>query len=190
MKKEKEKEVYNRYREEEEQEMAENKKNGAATNEETEPVEEVSKETILENQVAQLKDQLLRNMAELENFKRRNNEERIKERKYASQYVFLELIEVIDSLDTALKTQVEDENVQKYKKGFELIREKLANLLSNNEVKKIEALGMAFDPNVHMAVSKANRNDLDKGVIVEELLPGYMYKDRVLRPSMVIVNEE
>jgi molecular chaperone GrpE len=184
VKKEKET-VHNRYREEELNEMEGTKEEVSSE----EVVPELTKEQQLENQVAQLKDQLLRNLAELENFKRRNNEERIKERKYASQSVFSQLIEAIDAFDNAFKVQTQDEAVKSFLKGFELVKEKLVNLLDVNEVKKIEAVGKPFDPNYHMAVSKIKVEGKESGIVVEELLPGYTYKDRILRPSMVIVNE-
>jgi molecular chaperone GrpE len=177
--------VYNRYREEEE---IENEGKRAETNQE-EAAPEITKEQQLENQIAQLKDQLLRNLAELENFKRRNNEERIKERKYASQHVFTQLVEAIDAFDNAFKIDTQEEAVKSFLKGFELVKEKLVNVLDANEVKKIEAIGKPFDPNYHMAVSKIKVEGKESGIIVEELLPGYTYKDRILRPSMVIVNE-
>jgi molecular chaperone GrpE len=190
---------FNRYREEEAQEAEDaktnksNATNGAPSedaNEKEEPVvEEISKEKVLENQVAQLKDQLLRSLAELENFKRRNNEERIKERKYASQQVFTELVEAMDAFEVAFKIETEDETLKTFLKGFELVREKLKTLLENNGVKKIEAVGKPFDPNFHMAVTKIKVEGKDSGIVLEELMPGYLYKDRVLRPSMVIVNE-
>jgi len=189
VKKEKE-EVHNRYREEELLEQEE--KNSEEMKEKVEQeqkVEEISKEQLLENQVAQLKDQLLRNLAELENFKRRNNEERIKERKYASQGVFSQLIEAVDAFDQAFKVEAIDETTKSYLKGFELVREKLSNLLEANEVKRIESIGKPFDPNYHMAVSKMKVEGKEPNIIIEELMSGYTYKDRILRPSMVIVSE-
>ena len=158
---------------------------------EEEVVEEVidEKYEVLMAEIAQLKDSLLRNQAELENFKKRTNEERIKERKYALKDFLLELISVIDVLEKAINVKTDDEKVQKFLKGFVMINVMFKQILEKEGVVKIEALNKPFDPNYHNAIEVVQVEGVESNIITEELQAGYMYKDRVLRPSMVKVNQ-
>ena len=205
----------NRYREEE-KELEEQAQQEATSNEETtiskeEVVEnqEVKKEKkstknlktemkeleeqnqVLKEQIAVLQDLLLRNQAELENFKRRTNEERIRERKYAMQDFFEEIIADIDIFDQSinLNSKTEDEKLKKYLSGFKMINNKLKHTLGNYGVVKIEALGKQFDPAYHQATETVEVEGVETNIVVEVEVEGYLYKDRVLRPSMVKVSK-
>ena len=125
----------------------------------------------LTDQVAFLKDQLLRNQAELENFKRRTNEERIRERKYAMQDFFSEIISVIDTFDRVVSAKTDDEKLKKYLTGFVMINNK------------------PFDPAYHQAIEVVEVEGVEPNIVVEVIAEGYLYKDRVLRPSMVKVSK-
>lgn len=201
-------EEHNRYKEEEkemeevtnEEEVTEEvveekpkkeKKSKKAKKQEKEEDEEVvdEKYIALLDEIAQLKDSLLRNQAELENFKRRTNEERIKERKYALKDFLLELISVIDVFENAINVKTDDEKVQKFLKGFVMINVMFKQILEKEGVVKIEALNKPFDPAYHNAIEVVQVEGVDSNIITEELQAGYMYKDRVLRPSMVKVNQ-
>ena len=96
----------------------------------------------LTDQVAFLKDQLLRNQAELENFKRRTNEERIRERKYAMQDFFSEIISVIDTFDRVVSAKTDDEKLKKYLTGFVMINNNIKQIMENYGVKKIDCLNI------------------------------------------------
>ena len=153
-------------------------------------IEELEKEKIeLLEQVALLKDQLLRNQAELENFKRRTNEERIKERKYAMQDFFSEIIDVIDIFDRAVSVKTEDEKLRKFLSGFSMVNLRLKQTLENYGVQKIEALNKTFDPMYHQAMETMEVEGVEPNIIVEVVIEGYIYKDRILRPSMVKVSK-
>ena len=200
-------EEHNRYKEEEkelEEELNEseekeetskenknNKKKNKKEKNKKEENEEVidEKYEVLMAEIAQLKDSLLRNQAELENFKKRTNEERIKERKYALKDFLLELISVIDVLEKAINVKTDDEKVQKFLKGFVMINVMFKQILEKEGVVKIEALNKPFDPNYHNAIEVVQVEGVESNIITEELQAGYMYKDRVLRPSMVKVNQ-
>lgn len=201
-------EEHNRYKEEEkemeevtnEEEVTEEvveekpkkeKKSKKTKKQEKEEDEEVvdEKYIALLDEIAQLKDSLLRNQAELENFKRRTNEERIKERKYALKDFLLELISVIDVFENAINVKTDDEKVQKFLKGFVMINVMFKQILEKEGVVKIEALNKPFDPAYHNAIEVVQVEGVDSNIITEELQAGYMYKDRVLRPSMVKVNQ-
>jgi molecular chaperone GrpE len=131
-------------------------------------------------------DRWLRKTAEFENYRKRVERER---REQADQRVvdlLLELLLVVDDFDRARTVEAEDVDGP-YRKGMELIRQKLHDLLQKHGVRPIEAVGADFDPNIHQAVlhepSEAHRD----GEIIEELRRGYTIGDRLLRPSMVKV---
>ena len=176
---------HNRYREEE----LEEKENNEPT---AEVVEEVNTGEIdvLKEEIKNLKDQLLRNRADLENFKRRTNEERIKERKYALQDILTELVEIIDLFDSVINMKTDDEKLKNFLFGFKMISDRYKQVLENYGVKKIEALNQKFDYTIHQAMEEEVNNDVEDGTVVKVISNGYMYKDRVLKPSMVIVSKK
>jgi molecular chaperone GrpE len=139
----------------------------------------------LQNKIIYLQDQLLRNQAELENFKKRTNEERIKERKYAMQDYFSEVIDVIDVFDKAVSVKTEDEKLQKFLKGFAMVNMQMKKTLESYGVTKIEALNKPFDPAYHEAFEVVEAEGVESDTVVAVLTEGYMYKDRILRPSVV-----
>jgi len=162
--------------EEQEQELNEEEQEKAETQE-------------LKEQVAQLQEQLLRNAAELENFKRRINEERMKETKYRAQSLIANIIPAIDNFERALATTVEDEATTTFLTGFKMIHTQLVEALTKEGVEVIETDGVLFDPTVHQAVMQEAVNDVESGIVLEELQKGYKLKDRVIRPAMVKVSE-
>lgn len=138
---------------------------------------------------AELKDQLLRNLAELENFKKRINEEKIRDRKYALSDFLMELIDVVDIFDQAVNVKTDDEKLQKFLKGFVMVNNSFKQILKRNGVEQIDALGKPFDPTYHSAVETVKVENVEPNMVVEVMITGYTYKDRVLRPSMVKVSE-
>lgn len=151
---------------------------------------EVIDETVeLKQQIQDLKDQLLRNAAELENFKRRMNEERVREAKYRSQAVITNIIPAIDNFERALSSTIEDENTKTFLTGFKMIHTQLIEALKQEGVEVIAAEGVVFDPTVHQAVMQESVEGVESGMVLQELQKGYKLKDRVIRPSMVKVSE-
>ena len=140
-------------------------------------------------QIKEINDQLLRNRADLENFKRRTNEERLKERKYAMQDYFTEIIDVIDVFDKTVSVKTDDEKLQKYLNGFAMINTRLKQSLENYGVKKIDSLNQPFNPTYHQAIEVVEKEGVESNIVVEVIMEGYLYKDRVLRPSMVKVSK-
>ena len=137
----------------------------------------------------QVKDQLLRNRADLENFKRRTAEERIKERKYAMQDFFSEIIDVIDVFDKAVNINTDDEKLKKYLSGFIMVNTRLKQTLESYGVINIECLNKEFDPTYQQALEVVEVDGVNSNIVVDVVMEGYMYKDRVLRPSMVKVSK-
>ena len=193
--------MYNRYREEEKEEIKETKENEAAKA--TEPQEEeqqtekapeaeadfVAEVKKLQDEVKRLTDLYLRTLADAENFKKRINEERIRERKYGAQYLLEKLIVVVDIFGKALSLETDDVRMKNFLIGFEMIYKQLNQILEDEGVKKIETANQKFNPLYHHAVELGCVEGLEDEMIIEEIQSGYMYKDRVLRPAFVKVNK-
>ena len=174
----------NRYREEEKENQ---------TVEEILEEEKAKEENDLEKlkeENNKLKEQYLRNLADSENFKKRNDEERIRERKYVSQRLIEKLIDSIDMFDKVVNMNTEDEMLKNFLIGFQMINNNMKQVLSEEGVKKIEAVGKKFDPRYHEANETEWDESMEEDMIISEFRSGYMYKDRVLRASLVKVNKK
>lgn len=144
---------------------------------------------LLEKEVTNWKDLYLREKAEVENFKRRTREEQERMLKFASQKLLEDLLPVLDNFERAIGTTANaSEEVQTFVKGFEMIQQQLLNATTNAGLAVIEAAGQEFDPNFHQAVLQVEDENFGSNIVVEELQKGYIYKDRVLRATMVKVN--
>lgn len=145
----------------------------------------------LNNQITILKEALLRNQAELQNYKRRKDEESEKILKYKNEDIIKELLPIVDNFERAIKMDDNDlsDEVSKFLAGFKLIYTNTINILNKFEVKEINAEGVEFDPTYHHAVLTDHDENKPAGVVLEVLQKGYLYKDRVIRPAMVKVNE-
>lgn len=145
----------------------------------------------LQQQVASFKEMLLRNQAELQNYKRRREEETAKMMKYKDEDLIKEFLVVLDNFERAIKMDDDDltDEVSRFLEGFKLIYSNTVNILNKYEVKEIDAEGVEFDPDYHHAVLTEHDENKPAGVVLEVLQKGYMYKDKVIRPAMVKVNE-
>lgn len=145
----------------------------------------------LQQQVASFKEMLLRNQAELQNYKRRREEETAKMMKYKDEDLIKEFLVVLDNFERAIKMDDDDltDEVSRFLEGFKLIYSNTINILNKFEVKEIDALGVEFDSDYHHAVLTEHDENKPAGVVLEVLQKGYMYKDKVIRPAMVKVNE-
>lgn len=145
----------------------------------------------LNNKVNLLQEALLRNQAELQNYKRRKEEETTKILKYKNEDLIKEFLSIIDNFERAIKMDDNDlsDEVSKFLAGFKLIYTNMLNILNQFDVKEISAEGVEFDPEFHHAVLTDHDESKPAGVVLEVLQKGYLYKDRVIRPAMVKVNE-
>lgn len=143
----------------------------------------------LEHEVGNLKDKLLRNAAELENFKKRVTLERINDRKFASKNLIFDILEPLDQMDKIVKMPTEDPMLKNFLYGFKMVNDKFYQVLTDDGLKEIDALNKQFDPKYHHAIEKVDLKDKPNGINVEVIQKGYMYKDQLLRPAMVKVNE-
>lgn len=145
----------------------------------------------LKEENANLREMLLRNQAELQNYKRRKDGEVEKLFKYKDEELIKEFLPIIDNFERAIKMDDDDlsDEVSKFLEGFKIIYTNTLSMLEKFEVKEVDAEGIEFDPEYHHAVLTEHDENKPEGVILEVLQKGYMYKDRVIRPAMVKVNE-
>lgn len=135
-----------------------------------------------------LEDKYLRSEAEIQNAQRRYNKERANLVKYESQRLGKDILASVDNLERALQVKADDEASSQLKKGIEMTLEGLVRALKDNGIEEIKADGEKFDPTLHQAVqSVPAENDDQKDHVVQVLQKGYVYKDRTLRPAMVVV---
>jgi molecular chaperone GrpE len=143
----------------------------------------------LQDALAAEKDRFVRLYAEFENYKKRTGRETDEFRKYANEKVLKEMLPVLDNLERAIVhvKEAPEEGVAKLLEGVELIRKQFADVLARFDVTPIPARDKPFDPQVHQAVSQQETPGVADGTVVEELQQGFFYKERVLRPAMVVV---
>ena len=178
---------------EQEKEILEEEVNTEETVEET--VEEIVEEAVealdaeqLKVQLDELNQRFLRTAADFENYKRRTALEKDDLMKYSNAKIIGEILPVLDNFQLALKTPGDSKEVQNVIKGVEMIYRQLLQALEQAGMTKIEAVGHAFDPNLHEAIMQVDDDSVPEDTVVEELRAGYMLKERVIRPTMVKVS--
>lgn len=142
---------------------------------------------LLKGEVESLKTEVLRSKADLINYRKRKDEETSTMLKYCNSDLILSLLNVVDNFERALV--LDDEAFKSYLDGFKLIYNQVIDILNSYEVKEIEALDKVFDPMYHQSVATKKDDTKESGVVLEVFKKGYTYKDKVLRPAMVIINE-
>ncbi len=144
--------------------------------------------TKLQAEKDDLEDKFLRSQAEMQNMQNRYNNERAQLIKYESQSLAKDVLPAMDNLERALATKVDDEASKQLKKGVQMTLDSLVKAMKDHGISEITAEGVKFDPNLHQAVQTvAAENDDQKDYVVRVLQKGYLYKDRTLRPAMVVV---
>ena len=145
----------------------------------------------LETKLKSVTDFAARTQAEMINFKKRKEEETANMLKYCNEDILLRFVEICDNFERAIK--MDDDNltdeVSKFLEGFKIMYTHMVNVLESNEVKEIEVLGKPFDPNTSEAVIVEHTEDKEHNEVVEVLRKGYTYKDKLLRPAMVKIND-
>lgn len=165
-----------------------------ATDDELELLEGADGASELESEVADLKDKLLRAVAETENVRRRAQREKEDASKYAIQSFATEMVSVSDNLGRALdsvdeQTRSTDEAVDNLCVGVEMTQRELLNAFERVGIKPIEAEGQRFDHNLHEAMFEIEDKDKPSGTVIQVIQPGYTIRDRLLRPAKVGVSK-
>ena len=159
--------------------------------------EEVSPEDLIEKlneEISGLKDQRLRAIAELENFRKRAEKDQSDALKYGISNFAKEIINIRDNIERAQSSISEEaknnESIKSVIEGIDLIAQSVVSTFEKIGIKKIESLNEKFDHNLHQAMMEIENDDLEPGTIVQELIPGYTLHDRLLRPAMVGVSKK
>jgi len=159
------------------------------------PAEETQTE-MLEKQLKELQERLeekenklLRVQADFENYKRRARLDLEAAEKYRSQRIISDLLPALDNFERALQIDPDNEQTKSLLQGMEMVHRQILEALKNEGVEQIPSVGEQFDPNMHQAVMQVEDEAYESNAVVEELQKGYKLKDRVIRPSMVKVNQ-
>lgn len=168
------------------------KKNGFFTkkiNKDKEKVQELEAEIEkMKAEKAELNDRFLRLFSEFDNYKKRVNREKLEMLSTASEKVIVSLLPIIDDFERAIAANEKAEDVAAIKEGFNLIYNKLVQMLKRFDVEEIAAKGEVFDTNFHEAVTQFPTNkEEDKGKVIDVTEKGYKIKDKVIRYSKVVV---
>ena len=137
--------------------------------------------------IADLTDRLKRSMAEFDNFRKRSEKEKATMFDMGARSIAEKILPVVDNFERAMVAAPKEGDGKAFADGITMIYNQLKKTLEDLGVKPIDCVGQAFDPNFHNAVMHVEDESLGENVVVEELLKGYMYKDSVLRHSMVKV---
>jgi len=190
----------------------ENKKVDEHQKEESDDTEELNKENTTENpsesdtpisdediilklneEISDLKDQRLRAIAELENFRKRAEKDQSDALKYGVTNFAKEIINIKDNIERA-QSSISDEvknndAVKSVVEGLDLIAQATVSTFEKIGIKKVESINQKFDHNLHQAMMEIEKDEIEPGTIVQEILPGYTLHDRLLRPAMVGVSK-
>ena len=158
---------------------------------------EISPEDLIEKlneEITNLKDQRLRAIAELENFRKRAEKDQSDALKYGISNFAKEIINIRDNIERA-QSSISDEAknneaIKSVIEGIDLIAQSVVSTFEKIGIKKIESLNEKFDHNLHQAMMEIENEELEPGTIVQELIPGYTLHDRLLRPAMVGVSKK
>lgn len=134
-----------------------------------------------------LEDKVKRQMAEFDNFRKRTEKEKAQMFEIGAKSVIEKILPVVDNFERGLMTVPEDESSKGFSEGMKMIYKQLMTELESIGVKPIEAVGCEFNPDFHNAVMQVESEEYESGVVAQELQKGYMYKESVVRHSMVAV---
>lgn len=140
-----------------------------------------------DEKIEELTDQVKRQMAEFDNFRKRTEKEKTQMFEVGAKSVIEKILPVVDNFERGLAAVPEGQQEDAFVEGMNKIYKQLLTELENLEVKPIEAVGTEFNPDFHNAVMQVENEELESGMVAQELLKGYMYRDTVVRHSMVAV---
>lgn len=145
------------------------------------------KQDALKEKVDELEDKVKRQMAEFDNFRKRTEKEKAAMFETGAKSVIEKILPVVDNFERGLATIPEEDKGSAFANGMEMIYRQLMTELEKMEVKPIAAVGEEFNPEFHNAVMQVESEEYESGVVAQELLKGYTYRDTVVRHSMVAV---
>lgn len=167
--------------------------NNDSTTEESTVTDEESEQEVttkeLEEKISTLQDSLLRKVAEFENYKRRTENDQLNLLKYAAESFILKVLPVYDDLGRSVD-HLSESNINSLKEGLKLVHDKFTKVLEEQGVKKLDVKGKEFDVEYHEALMQQPSADVPSNTVLNEVEPGYLYKDKVIKHAKVIVSQE
>ena len=164
------------------------------TEENIENEETQSEEDKLQEEISSLKEEKIRVLAEMENLRKRFDREKIDSIKFGSVNFARDILSPGDNLERALsainKEEEHSDSIKNLIEGLMMVKKEFVSALEKNGISKIDSVDKKFDPNLHQAMMEVENDDLDEGVVVQEIQGGYMMHDRLLRPAMVAVSKK
>lgn len=149
----------------------------------------IETEEAIEEKAREINEKYLRLYADFENYKKKVQKDKEELIKYSNESIIYELLPVIDSLEMALVHAEKGDDFRSLAQGVENTLRELKRTLEKFGLTVIEAQGKPFDPSYHHAMSQVERQDVENNIVIEEFRKGYIYKEKVLRPSLVIVSK-
>lgn len=146
--------------------------------------------TSLKQQLEEQKNDYLRLAAEFDNFRKRTRRDTADIIRSANESLIIQLLDVLDNFDRAMKSREENVDFETYSKGVALVYDKLNSILSNAGLKRFESLGEPFDPRLHEALLQVEADDKEPDTVANELSPGYTLNDKVIRHAKVGVTKK
>ena len=134
-------------------------------------------------------DLYLRSQADIENIKKRNKKDKEDWIRYSNETLIKEMLPVIDNLEKAISHSQDENSFDALKEGVKLTLKGFIDTLAKSGLEEVKAQGEPFDPSYHQAVSQQEDNDVEVGVILEELQRGYTLNERLIRPAMVVISK-
>ena len=148
---------------------------------------EEKKTDALNEKIGELEDKVKRQLAEFENFRNRTEKEKSAMFEVGAKSVIEKMLPVVDNFERGLSGLSEEEKEGAFAAGMQMVYKQLLTELDNLGVKPIEAVGKEFDPNLHNAVRQVESEEYESGIVAQEMMKGYTYRDAVVRHSMVAV---
>jgi molecular chaperone GrpE len=143
----------------------------------------------LNNQIKELKNEMLKQRADLENTKKRLEKERILERKYSAMSFAKHLLQPLDNFDLALSHVEDNEATKSLIEGMKMIKNQFTTMLEEEGVSEVGEKDEDYDPNFHQAIMTEKIEGVEPNKVTEILQKGYMFKDRLIRPAIVKISE-
>ena len=144
----------------------------------------------LELERDELKDKFIRKVAEFDNYKRRTEQEQQSLFRYAGEHLAVKILSIVDDLERSLQHAGDTTDSKVFTQGVQMIYEKFVKILQDQGIKRMESVGMKFDVSFHDAMMQMPSPDAPPNTVIQEVLPGYLYKDKVIRHAQVIVSAE
>lgn len=156
---------------------------------ETTGADEENQELVrLQAELQDAQERILRAQADFDNFRRRTRQDKEDLAKYASSKVITGILPVMDNFERALAVSKDAQDFDSLFKGVEMIFRQMEQVLEQEGVSAMDTVGQPFNPEFHQAIMQVDSDEHEEGIIVEEVMKGYVLKDKVLRPAMVKVS--